>query len=217
MGFYSFEQILDKSPKEIEILNEIENLQDVYEHSEGYLCFKQKIDDLYDALADERKSKATEIIQGVPRKRMVGNKQNIKHLDGDKGKKSPSAEYLNCMEVFNNLSQKEKIKFLRNIYSNNLDHIEDYHQPKTSQENIYELQSLLMAICVDYLAVKGLDEVDIDGLKESILASEWVPSTDCFLTVYGRVADEDGLEKTKKNWGGFLKSENHQLQLPNSS
>lgn len=203
MKLYSFEQILDKSPKEIEILNEIENLQDVYENSEGYLCFKQKIDDLYDALTDERKSKATEIIQGVPRKRMVGNKQNIKHLDGDKGEKSPSAEYLNCMEVFNNLSQKEKIRFLRNTYSDNFDKIEDYPQPKMSQENIDELQSLLMAICVDYLAVKGLDEVDsismsIDGLKESILASEWVPSTDCFLTVYGRVADEDGLGKTKK-------------------
>ena len=203
MKLYSFEQILDKSPKEIEILNEIENLQDVYEHSEGYINFKQKIDDLYDALADERKSKATEIIQGVTRKRMSGNKQNIKHSDADKEKKNPSTEYLNCVENFNNLSQKEKILFLRNTYSDNFDKIEDYPQPKMSQENIDELQSLLMAICVDYLAVKGLDEVDsismsIDGLKESILASEWVPSTDCFLTVYGRVADEDGLGKTKK-------------------
>lgn len=203
MKLYSFEQILDKSPKDIAILNEIENLQDLYEHSEGYINFKQKIADLYDALADERKSKATEIIQGVTRKRLVGNKQNIKHLDGDKGKKSPSAEYLNCMEVFNNLSQKEKIRFLRNTYSDNFDKIEDYPQPKMSQENIDELQSLLMAICVDYLAAKGLDEVDsismsIDGLKESILASEWVPSTDCFLTVYGRVEDKDGLGKAKK-------------------
>lgn len=203
MKLYSFEKILDRSPKEIAILNEIENLHDVYEHSEGYINFKQKIDDLYDALADERKSKATEIIQGVPRKRLVGNKQNIKHLDGDKGKKCPSAEYLNCMEVFNNLSQKEKIRFLRNTYSDNFDKIEDYPHPKMKQEDINELHDLLVGICIDYLASKGFDDVDdislsIDGLKRSIEAVEWIPATDSSLSVFGYSKNDNDDFPTKK-------------------
>lgn len=203
MKLYSFEEILDRSPKEIAILNEIENLHDVYEHSEGYINFKQKIDDLYDALADERKSKATKIIQGVTRKRMSGNKQNIKHSDADKEKKNPSTEYLNCAEIFDRLSQHEKRLFFDAHCKIKRSEIEKLPHPKMKQEDINELHDLLVGICIDYLASKGFDDVDdislsIDGLRGSIEAVEWIPETDSFLSVFGYGKNDNDDFPTKK-------------------
>lgn len=74
-----------------------------------------------------------------------------------------------------------------------------FEEPKTTEEDIKDLQDILVQDVIDFLNARGLQEVDtvsfhVDGLKKSLEEERWTPSSDSSIYFYG--IDEDGRRAT---------------------
>ena len=106
-------------------------------------------------------------------------------------------------EDFINLSNEEKQEFVKRIRAHWPDwKCKKYENPKTTIENVKELQERMVQLCIDFIKEYELDDLDevkfsADMLQESSKYGEWTPATDSFIDVYGFQKDEHGLMARK--------------------
>lgn len=69
--------------------------------------------------------------------------------------------------------------------------LQKYNNPKTTKENIKELQELLVQTIINYCVEHNLQEIDevnfnVDGLSgDSFREQKWTPGTDSYIEVIG--------------------------------
>ena len=69
--------------------------------------------------------------------------------------------------------------------------IDNYENPKTTTENIQELQELLVQTIINYCVENNLQEIDevnfnVNGLSgDSFITKTWTPATDSYIEVIG--------------------------------
>lgn len=108
------------------------------------------------------------------------------------------------LKYYVTLSEDEKKEFSRIVRKHWPDYkFDDFENPKTTKNDIKELQERLVQTCIDFLNERELDDVEevsfsADMLQFSKKYNEWTPMTDSFIDVYGYQDDENGIRVRKK-------------------
>ena len=108
------------------------------------------------------------------------------------------------VNYYNDLSDEEKMKFAELIRPHWIQYkLDNYKNPKTTKQDIKELQEKLVQTCIDFINEKELNDIDevsfsADCLQSSAKYKEWTPFTDSFITVNGWEEYEEGRFVRKK-------------------
>lgn len=189
--FYT--KFFETTPKEEEIEKKIEELEANYKSSASYKEYVEQLNALYNDLAKERRNKELEI--GPRPKRDKGVKKIL-----DKKKDFNIKEYTDAdrvLEEYKKLSKEDKRNFEIGRQALNLENPEPYSSPVTTEDQLSELQDILVQVCINYININGLTDIDeitfsADSLQRSAHFGKWVPATDSYIRAVGYEEINDG-------------------------
>ena len=189
--FYT--KFFETTPKEDEIEKKIEELEANYKSSASYKEYVEQLNALYNDLAKERRNKKLEI--GPRPKRDKGVKKIL-----DKKKNFNIKEYTDAdrvLEEYKKLSKEDKRNFEIGRQALNLENPEPYSSPVTTEDQLSELQDILVQVCINYININGLTDIDeiafnADSLQRSAHFGKWVPATDSYIRAVGYEEINDG-------------------------
>ena len=189
--FYT--KFFETTPKEEEIEKKIEELETNYKSSASYKEYVEQSNALYNDLAKERRNKKLEI--GPRPKRDKGVKKIL-----DKKKDFNIKEYTDAdrvLEEYKKLSKEDKRNFEIGRQALNLENPEPYSNPVTTEDQLSELQDILVQVCINYININGLTDIDeitfsADSLQRSAHFGKWVPATDSYIRAVGYEEINDG-------------------------
>lgn len=188
-----YKRFFTKTPKEEEIEKKIEQLEADYKNSASYKEYVEKENVLYNDLAEERRKKTLEIGPRPKRdggvKKILNKKKdfNIKeHTDADR-----------VLEEYQKLSKEDKRNFDIGIAALRPENLEPYSNPVTTKDQLSELQDILVQVCINYININGLTDIDeitftADSLQHSARFGKWVPATDSYIKAVGCEEVNDG-------------------------
>lgn len=198
--FIEYYKVLSTESEEEKRLQElIDEENESYEHTLGYVEHKERVNKLYDRLHDEFKKRMATVKEIRPnRKAFVDGS----YKKAEKPKVEDSKELTDAISAIENLSEKEKrILWYRCMR----DDIPVDESQKVDDETMNELHHILVQTMIDYINEKGLKNVEAvsfsaDGLIESSSRGYWTPATDSFLTLEGlsheEWTDDNGVRRT---------------------
>ena len=189
--FYT--KFFENTPKEEEIEKKIEELEANYKSSPSYKEYVEQLNALYNDLAKERRNKKLEI--GPRPKRDKGVKKIL-----DKKKDFNIKEYTDAdrvLEEYKKLSKEDKRNFEIGLQALKPENLEPYSNPVTTEGQLSELQDILVQVCINYININGLTDIDeitfsADSLQRSARFGKWVPATDSYIRAVGYEEINDG-------------------------
>lgn len=189
--FYT--KFFETTPKEEEIEKKIEELEANYKNSISYKEYVEQLNALYNDLAKERRNKKLEI--GPRPKRDKGVKKIL-----DKKKDFNIKEYTDAdrvLEEYKKLSKEDKRNFEIGLQALKPENLEPYSNPVTTEDQLSELQDILVQVCINYININGLTDIDeitfsADSLQRSAHFGKWVPATDSYIRAVGYEEIDDG-------------------------
>lgn len=189
--FYT--KFFETTPKEEEIEKKIEELEANYKNSISYKEYVEQLNALYNDLAKERRNKKLEI--GPRPKRDKGVKKIL-----DKKKDFNIKEYTDAdrvLEEYKKLSKEDKRNFEIGLQALKPENLEPYSNPVTTEGQLSELQDILVQVCINYININGLTDIDeitfsADSLQRSAHFGKWVPATDSYIRAVGYEEINDG-------------------------
>ena len=189
--FYT--KFFENTPKEEEIEKKIEELEANYKSSASYKEYVEQLNALYNDLAKERRNKKLEI--GPRPKRDKGVKKIL-----DKKKDFNIKEYTDAdrvLEEYKKLSKEGKRNFEIGLQALKPENLEPYSNPVTTEDQLSELQDILVQVCINYININGLTDIDeiifnADSLQHSARFGKWVPTTDSYIRAVGYEKINDG-------------------------
>lgn len=188
-----YKKFFEKTPKEEEIEKKIEQLEADYRNSAFHKEYVEKENALYNDLAEERRKKNLEIGPHPKRdrgvKKILNKKKdfNIKeHTDADR-----------VLEEYQKLSKEDKRNFDIGLAALKPENLEPYSNPVTTKDQLSELQDILVQVCINYININGLTDIDeitftADSLQHSAHFGKWVPATDSYIRAVGYEEVDDG-------------------------
>ena len=137
-------------------------------------------------MSEERRNKKLEI--GPHPKRDKGVKKIL-----DKKKDFNIKEYTDADRVLNEyekLSKEDKRNFEIGLQALKSENLEPYSNPVTTEDQLSELQDILVQVCINYININGLTDIDeiafnADSLQRSAHFGKWVPATDSYIRAVG--------------------------------
>ena len=189
--FYT--KFFENTPKEEEIEKKIEELEANYKSSASYKEYVEQLNALYNDLSEERRNKKLEIGPRPKRdkgvKKILGKKKdfNIKeYTDADR-----------VLEEYKKLSKEDKRNFEIGLQALKSENLEPYSNPVTTEDQLSELQDILVQVCINYININGLTDIDeiafnADSLQHSAHFGKWVPTTDSYIRAVGYEKINDG-------------------------
>ena len=189
--FYT--KFFETTPKEEEIEKKIEELEDNYKNSAPYKEYVEQLNALYNDLAKERRNKKLEI--GPRPKRDKDVKKIL-----DKKKDFSIKEYTDAdrvLEEYKKLSKEDKRNFEIGLQALKPENLEPYSNPVTTEDQLSELQDILVQVCINYININGLTDIDeitfsADSLQRSAHFGKWVPATDSYIRAVGYEETNNG-------------------------
>ena len=189
--FYT--KFFETTPKEEEIEKKIEELEVNYKNSAPYKEYVEQLNALYNDLSKERRNKELEI--GPRPKRDKGVKKIL-----DKKKDFNIKEYTDAdrvLEEYKKLSKEDKRNFEIGLQALKPENLEPYSNPVTTEDQLSELQDILVQVCINYININGLTDIDeiafnADSLQRSAHFGKWVPATDSYIRAVGYEETNDG-------------------------
>ena len=189
--FYT--KFFETTPKEEEIEKKIEELEANYKSSASYKEYVEQLNALYNDLAKERRNKKLEI--GPRPKRDKGVKKIL-----DKKKDFNIKEYTDAdrvLEEYKKLSKEDKRNFEIGRQALKPENLEPYSNPVTTEDQLSELQDILVQVCINYININGLTDIDeitfsADSLQRSAHFGKWVPATDSYIRAVGYEETNNG-------------------------
>ena len=144
-------------------------------------------------MSDERRNKKLEI--GPWPKRDRGVKKIF-----DKKKDFKIKEYTDAdrvLEEYKKLSKEDKRNFEIGLQALKSENLEPYSNPVTTEDQLSELQDILVQVCINYININGLTDIDeiifnADSLQHSAHFGKWVPTTDSYIRAVGYEKINDG-------------------------
>lgn len=188
-----YKKFFENTPKEEEIEKKIEELEANYKNSISYKEYVEQLNALYNDLAKERRNKKLEI--GPRPKRDKGVKKIL-----DKKKDFNIKEYTDAdrvLEEYKKLSKEDKRNFEIGLQALKPENLEPYSNPVTTEDQLSELQDILVQVCINYININGLTDIDeitfsADSLQRSAHFGKWVPATDSYIRAVGYEEIDDG-------------------------
>ena len=188
-----YKKFFEQTPKEEEIEKKIEELEANYKNSAPYKEYVEQLNALYNDLAKERRNKKLEI--GPRPKRDKGVKKIL-----DKKKDFNIKEYTDAdrvLEEYKKLSKEDKRNFEIGLQALKPENLEPYSNPVTTEDQLSELQDILVQVCINYININGLTDIDeitfsADSLQRSAHFGKWVPATDSYIRAVGYEETNNG-------------------------
>ena len=188
-----YKKFFEQTPKEEEIEKKIEQLEADYKNSAPHKEYVEQLNALYNDLAEERRNKKLEI--GPHPKRDKGVKKIL-----NKRKDFNIKEYTDADRVLNEyqkLSKEGKRNFEIGLQALKSENLEPYSNPVTTEDQLSELQDILVQVCINYININGLTDIDeiafnADSLQHSAHFGKWVPTTDSYIRAVGYEKINDG-------------------------
>lgn len=188
-----YKKFFEQTPKEEEIEKKIEQLEADYKNSSPHKEYVKQLNALYNDLSKERRNKKLEI--GPHPKRDKGVKKIL-----DKKKDFNIKEYTDADRVLNEyqkLSKEDKRNFDIGLAALKSETLEPYSNPVTTEDQLSELQDILVQVCINYININGLTDIDeiifnADSLQSSAHFGKWVPTTDSYIRAVGYEKINDG-------------------------
>ena len=188
-----YKKFFENTPKEEEIEKKIEELEANYKNSISYKEYVEQLNALYNDLAKERRNKKLEI--GPRPKRDKGVKKIL-----DKKKDFNIKEYTDAdrvLEEYKKLSKEDKRNFEIGLQALKPENLEPYSNPVTTEDQLSELQDILVQVCINYININGLTDIDeitfsADSLQRSAHFGKWVPATDSYIRAVGYEETNNG-------------------------
>ena len=188
-----YKKFFENTPKEEEIEKKIEELEVNYKNSALYKEYVEQLNALYNDLAKERRNKKLEI--GPRPKRDKDVKKIL-----DKKKDFSIKEYADAdkvLEEYKKLSKEDKRNFEIGLAALKPENLEPYSNPVTTEGQLSELQDILVQVCINYININGLTDIDeitfsADSLQRSAHFGKWVPATDSYIRAVGYEEINDG-------------------------
>lgn len=188
-----YKKFFENTPKEEEIEKKIEELEANYKNSAPYKEYIEQLNALYNDLSEERHKKNLEI--GPWPKRDRGVKKIF-----DKKKDFNIKEYTDAdrvLEEYKKLSKEDKRNFEIGLQALKPENLEPYSNPVTTEGQLSELQDILVQVCINYININGLTDIDeiifnADSLQHSAHFGKWVPTTDSYIRAVGYEKINDG-------------------------
>ena len=184
-------KLLEESEEE-KRLNEAyyKELED-FESSPEYIAHKQRCNAIFDELKAVRKKRIEEAKKTRHEERALKkvDVQEIVKKANEAKKNSCSEQVNNLVEAYSALSDDEKRRFKFMAYDEVCD-IPDHVNPKTTHQDICDLQEILVQDAIDFINERGLEEIDavrfsVDGLTVSAKEGKWTPASDSSISVEG--------------------------------
>ena len=188
-----YKKFFENTPKEEEIEKKIEELEVNYKNSALYKEYVEQLNALYNDLAKERRNKKLEI--GPRPKRDKDVKKIL-----DKKKDFSIKEYADAdkvLEEYKKLSKEDKRNFEIGLAALKPENLEPYSNPVTTEGQLSELQDILVQVCINYININGLTDIDeitfsADSLQRTAHVGKWVPATDSYIRAVGYEEINDG-------------------------
>ena len=188
-----YKKFFEQTPKEEEIEKKIEQLEADYKNSAPHKEYVKQLNALYNDLSEERRNKKLEI--GPHPKRDKGVKKIL-----DKKKDFNIKEYTDAdrvLEEYKKLSKEDKRNFEIGLQALKPENLEPYSNPVTTEDQLSELQDILVQVCINYININGLTDIDeiifnADSLQHSAHFGKWVPTTDSYIRAVGYEKINDG-------------------------
>ena len=188
-----YKKFFENTPKEEEIEKKIEEIEANYKNSASYKEYVEQLNALYNDLSEERHKKNLEI--GPWPKRDRGVKKIL-----DKKKDFNIKEYTDAdrvLEEYKKLSKEDKRNFEIGLQALKPENLEPYSNPVTTEDQLSELQDILVQVCINYININGLTDIDeitfsADSLQRSAHFGKWVPATDSYIRAIGYEEINDG-------------------------
>ena len=188
-----YKKFFEQTPKEEEIEKKIEQLEADYKNSSPHKEYVKQLNTLYNDLSEERRNKKLEI--GPWPKRDRGVKKIL-----DKKKDFNIKEYTDAdrvLEEYKKLSKEDKRNFEIGLQALKPENLEPYSNPVTTEDQLSELQDILVQVCINYININGLTDIDeiafnADSLQRSAHFGKWVPATDSYIRAVGYEKINDG-------------------------
>lgn len=200
------ETFLEESEEEVKLREQITEACKKFNNSPEVLKHNEEIHSYYKQLSEiirKRREKAREKRNADHQERKPLDEEAREKLRKDIAKKKEEEfkkmplPYITAVLAYNKLTPEMKRKFKFETFDNEIDEIPQHENPKTTDNDIHELQEILVNDVIDFINEKGLQEIDavhfnVDGLKGSYEYGEWTSSTDSSITVEG-LKDYDGI------------------------
>lgn len=185
------DMLLNESDEEKRLNEKYMNELHVFENSPEYVEHRKRCNDILDELKDVRR-KRIEWAKNTRRETRALKKVEVKEIieKANKSKKDSCSEKVNALiDAYNGLSDDEKRRFKYMTYDE-MSEIPDHVNPKTTHQDICDLQEILVQDVIDFINERGLNEIDAvdfraDGLTVSAKEGKWTPSTDSSISVEG--------------------------------
>ena len=111
----------------------------------------------------------------------------------DKKKDFNIKEYTDADRVlkeYEKLSKEDKRNFDIGLAALKSETLEPYSNPITTEDQLSELQDILVQVCINYININGLTDIDeiafnADSLQRSAHFGKWVPATDSYIRAVG--------------------------------
>ena len=185
------DMLLNESDEEKRLNEKYMNELHVFENSPEYIAHRKRCNDILDELKDVRRKRIEEA-KNTRRETRALKKVDVKEIvkKANKAKKDSCSEKVNALiDAYNGLSDDEKRRFKYMTYDE-ISEIPDHVNPKTTHQDICDLQEILVQDVIDFINERGLDEIDAvnfraDGLTVSAKEGKWTSSTDSSISVEG--------------------------------
>ena len=94
------------------------------------------------------------------------------------------------LKEYEKLSKEDKRNFDIGLAALKSETLEPYSNPVTTEDQLSELQDILVQVCINYININGLTDIDeiafnADSLQRSAHFGKWVPATDSYIRAVG--------------------------------
>ena len=101
------------------------------------------------------------------------------------------------LSEYEKLSKEDKRNFDIGLAALKSETLEPYSNPVTTEDQLSELQDILVQVCINYININGLTDIDeiafnADSLQRSAHFGKWVPATDSYIRAVGYEETNDG-------------------------
>lgn len=190
---------LKESPEEIELQAQADKLREEYENTPAYIEYRKKIRETYKKISEafrkringgREKHDSVQEHKKLTTEEKAQLREEIKRREAEEFARMPQS-YIEAVLAYNKLTDPAlRQKFRYKTYNPALDEIPRHKNPKTTEQDISDLQNILVQDVIDFLNERGLQEVDtvafhVDGLGESLKNGKWTSSSDSSIRFEG--------------------------------
>lgn len=198
------DEYLNESSKEKEIKEMLDAEKKAFDELPSTVAHNATVKRLLESWGDAYRTRIREARdkhdrEAQPRKLTESEKKVNRELIAKRKEEEFNAmpqEYKDAVNAFEKLDDGLKRRFLLSSHCGRAyGDIPPHENPKTTPNDISQLQDILVQDVIDFLNARGLQEVDtvsfhIDGLGNSLKEGRWTPSSDSSIRFEGKTDEE---------------------------